>query len=510
MERGRAKLVRGRWVLTSAEAPVADDAAVVVADGMVTTVMPWTDARAAYPEAEVIGGENAAVLPGFVNAHHHSHAVTLIQHGLPEKPLEPYLLSFPHVRDYGRYLDALVCGARLLSTGVTATVDLFTGGGTADRFAADVRDLLRGYGETGLRVAVAAGFSSQSFLVHGTGEDERFIASLPDDLRPLARGLMPTEVLAEHDYFDVMADIAAEVAGAPRLDLWYAAPGPEWVSDSFLQKIAAHAEAADTGIQTHVIESFIAKLYGPRAFGEATILHLDRLGVLSRRFSLAHGVWLDDAEIATLARTGASVVHNPGSNLRLFAGIAPLNALRDAGVTVGLGMDANTLDDDENMFAEMRLALRLHRVPEISAAAPSVSDLLAIATTGGARVMRREQSLGRLAPGYAADIVVIDTERLAWPWVAPECDPKTLLLLRAQRRDVDTVLVGGEVVYADGAPTRFDVDAAARELSERIAAAVYPAEQAEAARRLTGHLEAWYRAWPAPDLEPHTTYNARH
>ncbi len=501
-------LVRGRWVVTAAERPVIEDAAVVVTGAVVSAVLPWAEARARHPDAAVIGSEHTAVLPGFVNAHHHSHAVTLIQHGLPEKPLEPYLLNFPWVRDAGRYLDALICGARLLSTGVTATVDLFTGGGPADAFARDVRGLARGYGEAGLRVAVAAGFSSRSFLVYG--EDDRFIAGLPSALQADARNLIPDSVLDEEDYFGVMADVATELAGNDRLALWFAAPGPEWVTDAFLQRIAERAEALDTGIQTHAIESFHAKVASHRLNGRAAILQLEKLGVLSPRFSLAHGVWLDEAEIAALARTGATVAHNPGSNLRLFAGFAPVNALRAAGVTVALGMDANTLDDDEDMFKEMRLAMRLHREPVFGSPSLSSSDMLAMATTEGARLMMQEGRIGRLEAGHAADIAVVDLRRLSWPWVAPECDPKALLVLRAGRRDVDTVLVGGEVVWHDGRPTHFDLDAAIAELAEHAAAAAYPAERAAAAKRLTGHLEAWYRGFPVPPLEPYSTYNARH
>jgi 5-methylthioadenosine/S-adenosylhomocysteine deaminase len=502
------KLVRGRWVVTAADRPVADDAAVVIDGDTVAAVLPWPVARARYAEADVLGSERAAVLPGLINAHHHAHAVTLIQQGLPEKPLEPYLLNFPWVREYGRYLDGLISGARLLSTGVTAAIDLFTGGGSADRFAADVRALIKGYRDAGVRVAVAAGYATQSFLVYGAGEDDRFIDALPAELRQLARSLCPPEILDLDDYFGVMADVAAETTTDSRLDLWYAAPGPEWVSDAFLQEIAARAEAEDRGIQTHMLESLPAKAAAHRAYGRAAILHLERLGVLGPRFSIAHGVWLDEAEIGVLAETGAAVSHNPGSNLRLFAGIAPVNALLAAGVTVGLGMDANTLDDDEDLFGEMRLALRLHRQPVFGAPAMRPADILGLATTGGARLMRRGDRLGGLEPGYAADLLIIDTDRLSWPWVAPACDPLTLLLLRSGRRDVDAVLVGGEVVWQDGAPTRFDLRAAAEELGKRVASVAYPTEKAEAARSITGHLEAWYRGF-APPLDPYTAYNSR-
>jgi cytosine/adenosine deaminase-related metal-dependent hydrolase len=444
-----------------------------------------------------------------INAHHHSHAVTWIQHGLREQPLEPYLLGFPAVRDYGRYHDALICGARLLSTGVTSTIDLFTGGGTADRFAADLRHLILGYEDAGLRAALAAGISTRSFLVYGEGEDDRFIESLPIDLRPAARSLVPNHTLPEQDYFDVMEDISSGIDAGSRVELWYAAPGPEWVSDRFLQGIVEQAKARNTGFQTHAVETLCAKLAGQRQTGRSSIRHLEALGVLGPHFCLAHGVWLDEVEIDMLARTGTPVSHNPSSNLRVFGGIAPVNAMRAAGVTVGLGMDANTLNDDEDMFQEMRLALRLHRRPEIGALSLSLADILSMATTSGAAIMRKDTRLGRLAPGYDADIVVIDMDRISWPWSAPECDPLTLLLLRAGRRDVNTVLVGGEVVFRDGAPTRFDLKKAFRALAEEVASSAYPAERANAARQLVPYLEAWYRAWPVPPLNPFNVYDSR-
>jgi cytosine/adenosine deaminase-related metal-dependent hydrolase len=503
------KLVRGRWVFPAWDVPVAADSAVVVDGDRIADVLDWPTAQARFPGASVIGSARTAVLPGLVNAHHHGQAATAVQQGIPEMPLEPWLLAWAGVRDCDRYLDTLLSGARLLATGVTTTIDVWSGGGDDDSFAADVRAARKGYGDSGIRVAFAPGFKSQSFLVWGAGEDEKFIAALPRELQDAGRSLLPRPGLSEDAYFEVMADLGRESAADPRFALWYEAPGPQWVSDAFLQRIAAAAEAHDTGIQTHVNESLYEKLHGPRAYGSDTMLHLERLGVLSPRFSIAHGVWLNEAEIEAMARTGAAVSHNPGSNLRLFAGIAPLNRLRAAGVTVGLGMDVTTLDDDEDMFAEMRLALRLHREPLIGAPAPSPADILGLATAGGARLMRREGTSGRLAAGYAADLVVVDLERLSWPWIAPECNPLDLVLLRARKGDVEAVLVAGETVYRDGAPTRFDAQEAAREFAARMAKAAFPAEAGEAARRILPHLQAWYRGWAVPPLAPYGVYNSR-
>ncbi|MCH8154409.1 MAG: amidohydrolase family protein, partial [Proteobacteria bacterium] len=305
------------------------------------------------------------------------------------------------------------------------------------------------------------------------------------------------------------ADIGRETADHPRLDLWFGPPGPQWVSDSFLQRIAERAEAADVGVQTHVTESIYEKLHGPRFYGQDTLAHLRDLGVLSPRFSIAHGVWLTEREIEILAETGAAVSHNPSSNLRLRAGIAPVNALLEAGVTVALGMDGTSLNDDEDMFTEMRLALRLHRTPMLGGPAPSVARIFEIATAGGAKLLRKEATLGRLAPGFAADLVLVDLERITWPWTAPEIDPRELVVLRARAGDVDTVLIAGEVVLEGGQPTRFDPAEAGKELAERLAATAYPRERAALVARLLPHLEAYYQAWEMPQLTPYSLYNSR-
>ncbi len=501
-------LARGRFVVAGSDRPVLPDSAVVVRGDSVAEVLPWEEARRRHPEATVIGSVDSAILPGFVNAHHHGQGATSIQQGMPEDLLEPWLFSWAGKRGRDRYLDTLLSGARLLSTGVTTTVDMWSDGGAATTFADAVRAARRGYGEAGIRVAFAPGIKTQSFIVWGASEDRRFIASLPVDLREAAAGLLPDGNLSEDDYLDVMADAGRETAGDPRFDLWYGIPGPQWVSDAFMQRIAARAEEADTGIQTHVDESLCEKLHGPRFYGTDTMLHLEKLGVLSPRLSIAHGIWLTEAEIAAMARTGAAVSHNPGSNLRLFAGIAPVNQLRAAGVTVGLGMDATTLNDDEDMFVEMRLALRLNRDPVSGAPAMSPADALGLVTLGGAKLLRKEGRLGRLEPGFAADLVVVDLARIAEPWAAPECDPLALVVLRADRRDVKTVMVGGEVVWRDGAPTRFDLAAAGAAFAEAMAQESLPRE-AEAVQAILPHLRRWYGGWEAPKPDPYVVYNSR-
>ena len=503
-----AKVIKGRWVLDGDR--VIADAAVVVEGGRIAEVGPAAALSRRYGEAEVIGSEHSAVLPGFVNAHHHSHGVSTIQHGYPDALLESWILGFAGLRKGRVYEETLLSAANQLRSGVTSLVDVHSAGGAPAEYAASVDAGLRAYERAGIRVAFATGTATQSRLVHGAGQDEAFVERLPPGLRADARALLPgPDRVSGEDYLEIVADRVAALAGHPRIEVWFAPPGPQWVSDALMQRIGERAAALGTRIQTHCNESLYEKLHGERFYGCPSVLHLERLGVLSERFSIAHGVWLTEKEIAALARSGAALSHNPSSNLRLRAGIAPLNALLDSGVTVALGMDGTTINEDEDMFSELRLALRLNRVPRYGESVPTTEQLFRLATRGGARLMGKEDEIGRLRPGYRADLMVVDLERLIRPWIAPEVDPLELIVLRARKDDVQCVLIDGEVVMRDGAVTRFDEHAVADTLAEHLASQPLPRRYADIAARLRPHLEAWYQEWEPPLSEPYTAYNAR-
>jgi 5-methylthioadenosine/S-adenosylhomocysteine deaminase len=510
-------LVRGRWVVTGADARDAtvSDGAVLVRDGRIDGVGAWDTLRAKYPDASVLGSADVAVLPGLVSAHHHATGVSHLQQGVADDVLEPWILELRRMRQVDPYLATLLTSGRLLRSGVTSLVEMYAGRGTAEVFSARMRQALRGYDEAGIRVAFAAGLANQHPIVNAASADEEraFMGGLPPGAREAAEAMVPQPGEIQPDEFLTLMDgFWQEYGEHPRIDLWFGPPGPNWVTDDFLVQIAERAASygsGGTGIQTHLSESLYEKLYGPRTYGESVVVHLRRLGVLGPRFSLAHAVWLTEAEIAILAETGTAVSHNPSSNLRLRAGVLPARALVEAGVTVGLGLDGHGLDDDDDIFREMRLAWSLQRCPAIGSPVLEPRQVLKLATAGGVRLLGKDGKLGRLAPGYAADLVLIDLRRLSWPWVAPEIDPRDLLVLRAQARDVRTVLVDGEIVLRDGLPTRFDLEAAGRELAERLAATPFPDDAARRIGLLKPHLEAFYRAWDVPELEPYVRQNSR-
>jgi cytosine/adenosine deaminase-related metal-dependent hydrolase len=507
-------LVRARWIVvgTGRDDVVLENAALRIADGRIAELGGWAEMRARHRDALVLGGPDCAVIPGLINAHHHANGATQQQRGLMDDFLEPWIFGFAKLRDSDKRLDTLLSAARMLRSGVTTVVDVHSGGGTARDYAAGIDAALDAYRTSGMRVAFAPGLSTRCHLVHGdAGADAAFLAGLPRELAARVRQtLMPAPGdLDEDDYFGIVEAAIARHRGDPLIEVWFGPPGPQWVGDACLGRVAERAQALDTRIQTHFVESYLEKLLGPVLWNRATLHHLDALGVLGPRFTMAHGTWLTDSEIDLLAASGAALSHNPGSNLRLRAGIAPLNALLAAGATVGIGLDGTTINDDDDMFAEMRLALRLQRGPAIGDPAPTPRDVFHMATQGGARLLGKEGRIGRLAPGYEADLVILALERILSPWTAPEVDPLELIVLRAAARDVRSVLVGGRLVCDQGRILGFDEPAVARELAERLDRQPYPGEAASTIAALLPHLDAYYRAWEQPARRPFIEYNSR-
>jgi cytosine/adenosine deaminase-related metal-dependent hydrolase len=502
------RLVVGRWVFTG-QTTLAHGAVALQGDTIVE-VGSQDALQHKYPHAAVIGSNQFAVMPGLINGHHHSNGLPNSLQGIADDFLEPWLFSLLCLRSQDPLPQTLFSIARLLRSGITSVVDFTIMSGTAKGCHDFLSHRLKAYEQAGMRVALAAGAKYQSHLVHGAGQDDLFLQSLPTVLAQKVRKLVPLqEDLPQQDYLELVGDMVKTYRPHPHIQVWFGPPGPQWVSDDLMVQIADAAASLGTGVQTHVTESLPEKILGPKFYGKSVIKHLQDLGVLSPRFSMAHGVWVTEEDIQILAETGASISHNPSSNLRLRAGVLPLNALLARGATVGLGMDGTAIGDDEDMFAEMRLAARLHREPQMKQTAPAWEDIFRLATQGSARLMLQENTVGQLAPGFKADLVLLDWDTVTWPWLAPESDPLEVMLMRAKAADVHTVLVNGNVVLKEGQPTGFDLGAVARELAVQLDAAPNRAAYRDLFTEIRPYLESWYAAWQVPELQSYAAFNSR-
>ncbi|MGB3573292.1 MAG: amidohydrolase family protein [Phormidesmis sp.] len=502
------RLIRGKWVFTGDRTLI--NGAVAIQADKVLAVDDWETLRDRYPAASTVGSANHAVLPGLINAHHHSNGVPNSLMGIEDDLLEPWLYSRHAARPQDAKLRTLLSAAYLLKTGVTSVVDVATIGESAEASEQTMQACLGAYEQAGLRVAFTPGARHESLLVHGKGQDAAFMATLPAALQQRVKALTPPEqALSAQDCLAVVSNAVQQYQKHPLIDVWFGPPGPQWVGDELLVKMVEAANRLGTNVQTHALESFYEKEMGPKFYGKSVVAHLQSLGVLSPRFSLAHGVWVSEADIEILLETGAAISHNPSSNLRLRAGVAPLNALLAEGVTVGLGMDGTTINDDEDMFSEMRLAARLQRSPQIEESVPTFEEIFQVATTGGAKLLGKEHSLGKLAPGYQADVVLINCECMSWPWIAPEADPFTVVMMRARSSDVETVIVNGNTVLEGGNPTGFDLSEVGQALAEQLGSSPQRADYQALAKAVRPHLVQWYARWQTPALDPFVAYNSR-
>ena len=231
-----------------------------------------------------------------------------------------------------------------------------------------------------------------------------------------------------------------------RLRLAVAPTIPLHCRDPFLEACRDLAEEHGLGLHSHVAESKVQAIVGADRYGCSLVRHLDRLGLIGPRFTAAHGVWLDAEDMAVLGGHGASVAHNAASNMRLGNGIADMAGMLAAGVNVGIGTDAATCSDNLNMFGSMHFAAAAsHARGPDPARWVTASQVLEAATVGSARVLGLPR-IGRLAPGYAADIVFLDLDA---PTLMPLNDPVNQLVFGEDGTSVDSVMIGGRFVVRD-------------------------------------------------------------
>jgi 5-methylthioadenosine/S-adenosylhomocysteine deaminase len=223
---------------------------------------------------------------------------------------------------------------------------------------------------------------------------------------------------------------------------------------------------------THAAETRAEQAVVTDRYGRSVIRHLDALGLLDERAVLAHCVWLDDEEIAILARTGATVAHNPVSNLKLASGFARVPDMLDAGIRVTVGTDGAISGNDLDMWMALRLAATLHKANTLRADAVSTAQAVRMVTLAGAEALGAADRIGSLEPGKYADMILIDLRR---PHAVPMFDPMTHVVYSTAKSDVRHVFVGGRQVVRDGALTRIaigDVLDEVEALAPRIAASI--------------------------------------
>ena len=288
-------------------------------------------------------------------------------------------------------------------------------------------------------------------------------ADMPADIRAMVEGT------ARDPYAD-LAFVERQIARVdPRPDRfhWALSPsGPQRSSPALLEGIVDMARRHSLPVTTHVLETpaqraKAAVLYADH--GGSMVRYMAALGLLGPGTALAHGVWLDDSEIALLAQHGASVVHNPMSNLKLKSGVAPIRRLHEAGVNLALGCDNCSCGDCQSLFQGMKLFCTLAAITDPNPTGVHAVHAIEAATRGGARALGLEGVAGAIRPGLRADLCLIDLTDIAW---MPLNSVARQLVYSETGRGVETVIVDGRIVMRDRRLLTIDEAAFAAELRE--------------------------------------------
>ena len=408
------------------------------------------------PNLEVVGtavdGQNKLLLPGFINAH--THSSEMWQRGLiPPVPLELWLgelYDFAPLEPEQVYLSALGTAVETLLSGGTSVVDhlvLIPG-----KEIETIASVVRAYQEIGIR-----GFIGPLI------QDESLTAGIPDGD---AQREHETYIRSTQSTLALMQE-AVDKFHKPEagINILVAPTGIQLCSDALFAGCIELSDRYNLCRHAHLLETKAQKQLAQEKYGCSGVEHLKRIGYLSDRTSLAHCVWLSDDDIAILAQTRSTVVHNPLSNLRLGSGIAPILKYRQAGVNVAFGCDGAASNDSQDLLEAIKIGSILHNVTDLDYhhwITPRQS--VEMASLGGATGLNVAEELGSLTVGKKADLVLYDLTSLS---LLPRTDPIGLLILGRPTQAVDSVWVNGKRVVADGKVTTIDVDALRQELFEQ-------------------------------------------
>lgn len=481
-------VVRGARVLALDDAdhdwPCAD---IVVEQGRIVAIGPEAAAGWPRPVQREIDGRGLLAMPGLVNGHFHSPG-NLMKGRLPGYPLEVFMLhEVPPLAGSAAsarlsHLCTLAGALQMLRKGVTAVHDDAYHVPAATPASVDA--ICSAYEAAGLRATVAI---DQPNVVEY--DKYPYLAGLlPEDER---RAMAAAPRQSTDELLAVYAHLVARWHGAAngRLRAAVSCSAPQRVTPDYLGGLSALSRTHGLPFNVHLLETKLQRVLGREKYGRSLIRLLHEHGALDERVLAIHAIWVDEADVALLAGSGCTVAHNPVCNLRLGSGVMPWQMLKDAGVPMCLGSDEMCSDDSVNLWFVAKTAALLHTLwtPDHERW-PQPGEILAMATRGGARGMGRADTLGFLAPGCDADLVLLDLQDDAF-W--PLNDLRRQLVHCQDGSGVRMTIVAGRVVCEDGRVAGIDEPALRAELRELMAesASLLRAAGTDAAR-----LEPHYRA----------------
>ncbi len=425
-------IVEGCQVVTmNADRDIIRDGAVAIRGAMIVDVGKACDLRVRYAADRVVGGDRFVVTPGMVNTHIHITGEPLTRGYVPD--------DTPFVENVFEWLCPLYAQFNAAEERVSAqlaAVEMLRSGTTTFLEAGTIRfldDVIDGLVEVGIR-----------------GRVGRWVWDLPPEPSVYRQ---TTDAAIGH--LQHQLDAHRSHAGG-RIAAWSILVGHTTCSDPLWRAGKALADEHGVGLSFHMSpaqldpDGFIAE------FGQRPMVHLAEIGVLGRNVAMTHVVRIDDAELALIAQSGASVVHCPTTALKVSYGVTQVGKFPEMvqqGINVSIGTDGNNASNYSDLMRATYLVAGLFKDARVDPQMFPAEKAYEMATIGGAKTMLMDDEIGALVPGRRADVVLHDTDRPEW---RPLLNVINQLVWSADGRGVHTVLVDGRIVVEDGHCTTID------------------------------------------------------
>ena len=416
-----------KTMLFNCRALLMDEADTLLPDAFVVvegeTILSVSETRPEGPFDAEIDGKGNVLMPGFVNAHTHIPMTLLRGYG-GGCDLQTWLTQWIFPAEAKLDDRAVAAGtglglAEMIASGTTAIADMYMH--------------TPAIAQTVLEAGISANLSVGS-VYFGAPEDFS-----PETCPDCGNQRRLTEEWHGAGNGQILADASIHAEYTSNPPLW------QWMAD--------YARDKGLGIHVHVSETNAEHEGCRERWGLTPIALLDRYGVWDVRAIAAHCVWTTEEDWSVMAKKGISCAHNPVSNLKLGSGVAWIPPMQKAGVNVALGTDGVASNNNTDMFEEMKFAAVLHGGVTHDPLAMGPADVLRMATADGAKALGRKT--GRIAPGYMADLILVDFDR---PHLTPCHSVTDNLVYSARGSDVVMNMARGKVIYKDGEFLTLDLD----------------------------------------------------
>ncbi|MBN1473902.1 MAG: amidohydrolase [Syntrophaceae bacterium] len=405
----------GTLLAMSEQMNIIENCLIGIKDGVIVSIQTKNgQVSSGNSPKEIIDASGCVIMPGLINTHTHLPMVAF-RGKADDLPLMEWLHNhiFPlearFVNKTMVYESAMMAMAEMMLSGTTTFCDAYF-------FEASIAEAAQA---CGMRAVAAQGFAD-----FATPDNPKY-----------------EKMMAAADRF-----VNCWKSYAPMITPAFFCHSPYTCSSSTLVNVKKAAREAGILYLTHLLEQRDEIEIIEKRYGKQPVRHLYDLGVLDENTVAVHCNWLTKEDMKILADTGVGVSHNPESSMKLAAGVAPVAEMLERKINVGLGTDGAASNNDLDMFREMDSAAKIHKVMSLNPTVMSAPEVLQMATSGGAKLLKLDHLIGSIEVGKRADIILIDMNQ---PHLSPVYNYYSHLVYAARGADVKTSIIDGKIVMKD-------------------------------------------------------------